>query len=735
MTTQLVDPFITLTIRRKWYILATAIVLLAVAGVLGAGLATELKSGGYVTPDSESSRASKLLSEKFGAGDTDLVLSVRTTDGVTSQASRSWGLGLVDRLVRSRGVVTVSSPWTVPGPQVPDLVSADGRTGLVVIGLRGDEDVAQKHAWPIADQESGQHGTITVAAGGAVMMALQATEQSQTDLIRAESIAVPLTLLALIWVFGGLVAACVPLVVGMFTAVGTLAILRAVTVVTDVSIFALNLTTVLAFGFAVDYSLLLITRYREEFSSTSSHEEAMSRTIRSAGKTVLFSSVTVAICLLPMALFPTYFLRSFGYAGTAVAAFAGAASMALVPALVAVLGPWINAGDLRKVLRRNVGFTTTPNVEQTRWYRWARFVTHNPWLAGGATLLLLFVLGLPFLRVDLAGYVDERSLPSNLSARQVGDDMRTNFPAAASSLRITLASDHGISSPQVDGYATAISRLAGVSSVSSPDGVYRDGRRGGAPAAPASINGDTAFLTATVTTDAISSQARTLLDDIHRVPTPPGARVAVAGPAQVNRDSTSVVEQNLPWVLGVIAVVTFALLSVLTKSVVLPVKALLMNALSLSATFGSLVWVFQEGHLHALGTTPTGSVMVSVVTLLFCLSFGISMDYEVFVLSRIREYWLRTGPTQGNNEESVVYGLARSGGVVTAAAALMTIVLIAFASSEVSLLRMLGLGIAVAIIVDATLVRSVLVPAFMRVVGRYNWWLPGLRATERVEQR
>ncbi|WP_162298657.1 MMPL family transporter [Mycobacteroides abscessus] len=725
------DAIVGFTTRHRWKVLASLVVFLIGAAAFGADLATHLKSGGYVSAHSESARAATLLREKFGAGDMDLVLTVRTPDSVKSPASRSAGLALVERVKHDEGVVTVVSPWTVPAFRT-NLISSDGKVGLVVIGLRGDEDQAQKHAQSIADRESGEQNGISVTAGGTAMMYVEVNRQSQTDLLRAESIAIPLTLLALIWIFGGLIAACLPIAVGIFAIIGTSAILRAMTFVTDVSTFALNLTTALAFALAVDYSLLIITRYREEVARSDSREDAIRLAVSTAGKTVTFSSITVALCLLPMALFPVYFLRSFAYAGTAVAVFAGIASIIVVPTIVSVLGSRIDSMNFRRLVRKSA-VPTEARIETTQWYRWARFVTARPWLAGGSALLVLLILGAPFLRVNLAGYSDDRLLPSSQSARQVGDELRTSFPSdLGTSLKLTLSGYNDLTTSELDKYANTVSLIDGVSSVSTPDSTYAHGARTGPPVAESAINKNSAFISIAMAADPFSARAATVLDQIHKSPSPAGSQVAIAGAAQTNRDSKSAVEAYLPWVLSLIAVVTLTLLFTLTRSLILPLKALVMNVLSLSATFGALVWIFQEGHLGGLGTTVTGALIINIIALLFCLAFGISMDYEVFVLSRIHEYWIQPGPVQGNNEDSIVYGLVRSGKVVTAAALLMTIVFAALTSSAVSILRMLGLGLAIAIIVDAALVRSVLVPAFMQIAGRYNW-IPGSAIPKREE--
>jgi RND superfamily putative drug exporter len=343
---------------------------------------------------------------------------------------------------------------------------------------------------------------------------------------------------------------------------------------------------------------------------------------------------------------------------------------------------------------------------------------------GAAIIALLLVLGAPFLGIKW-GFPDDRVLPQSLSARHVGDDLRDNFAVdSARNVNVVIPDTNGITAADLDRYAATLSKVPDVSSVSAPGGTFAGGRPVGPPSAATGFQAGSAFLTVASTAPLFTDASESQLDRLRAVPPPAGQHVQLTGVAQINRDSSEAITSRLPLVLGIIAVITFVLLFLLTGSVVLPLKALVLNVLSLTAAFGALVWIFQEGHLGALGTTPTGTLVANMPVLLFCIAFGLSMDYEVFLVSRIREYWLKSGKTAADNDESVALGLARTGRVVTAAAMLMAISFAALIAAEVAFMRMFGVGLTLAVLADATLVRMLLVPAFMHVLGRWNWWAP-----------
>jgi RND superfamily putative drug exporter len=729
-------------------IVAIAALVMVACGIFGIPVAKSLSAGGFQDPTSESAQATKLLVDKFGQGDMELLISVTDDQpgaGAQGPAARSVGTDIVAQLQASPYVADVTSAWTAPPPATPALISKDGKTGLIVAGITGGESGAQKHAKELTDQLVHDRNGVTVKAGGEAMTYVQINGQSEKDLLMMESIAIPLSFVVLVWVFGGLMAAALPLVVGGFAILGSMAVLRAVTLVTDVSIFALNLTVAMGLALAIDYTLLIISRYRDELADGADRDRALVRTMATAGRTVLFSAMTVALSMVAMALFPMYFLKSFAYAGIAVVTFAAVAAIVVAPAAIVLLGDRLDSLDVRRLARRILGRPEPVRkpVEQTFWYRSTKFVMRRSIPISLAIVALLLVLGAPFLGAKW-GFPDDRVLPQSASARQVGDDLRSDFAVdSARNVTVVIPDTSGIIPADLDRYASALSQVPDVSSVSAPGGTFADGRPVGPPSAATGLKDGSAFLTVGSTAPLFTDASETQLDRLRAVNPPGGHQVQLTGVAQINRDSSESITSRLPTVLGVIAAITFVLLFLLTGSVILPLKALVLNVLSLTAAFGALVWIFQDGHLGALGTTPTGTLVANMPVLLFCIAFGLSMDYEVFLVSRIREYWLKAGAagaatednakTRADNDESVALGLAKTGRVVTAAALLMSISFAALIAAQVAFMRMFGVGLTLAILADATLVRMALVPAFMHVLGRWNWWAP--KALARLHER
>ena len=699
-------------------ILAVAAFLAVAAAIFGVPVTQKLTAGGFQDPGAESSRAADLLTGKFDQGDMQLLIVVSDPDGALNPDARRVGTEIVTALQDSEYVAEVSSAWTVAQPAAAELLSRDGTAGLIVAGVTGGEKYAQNHAKDLVDTLVYDRDGVRVQAGGVAMVNTQITEQSQRDLLVMESIAIPFSFLVLVWVFGGLLAAALPVVVGVMTILGSLAVLRLITMATDVSVFALNLCMAMGLALAIDYTLLMISRYRDELADGASREDALVRTMVTAGRTVVFSATTVALPMSTLVLFPMYFLKSFAYAGVATVVFAAIAALVLTPAAIVLLGDRIDALDVRKLFRRVLRRPEpTPRpVQQQFWYRSTRFVLRRAVSIGLAVVVLLVLLGLPFTGVKW-GFPDDRVLPATASAHQVGDRLRQDFAHnSATDITVVIPDSAGLSRADLDRYTAELSAVTDVSAVSPP--VERDGSM---------------FLRVSSSAPLFSDASAAQLDRIHEVTGPGGRGVQVGGVAQTDRDSVHAIAATLPLVLGLIAAITFCLLFLLTGSVVLPLKALVLNILSLTATFGAMVWIFQDGHFGALGTTSTGTLVANIPVLLFCIAFGLSMDYEVFLLARIREYWLASGRTSADVGESVALGLARTGRVVTAAALVMSISFAALIAANVSFMRMFGLGLTLAVLMDATLVRMVLVPAFMQLMGRWNWWAP--RPLARLHER
>jgi putative drug exporter of the RND superfamily len=734
----------------RWVIAVGVLVMLA-AGIFGVPVAKSLSSSGFQDPTSESARATQLLTDKFHQGDMQMVITVTAPDSATGPAARAVGLDIVDQLRRSPNVAGVTSAWTTPPAAAKRLVSKDGKAGLVVAGIGGGESAAQTTAKALSDEITRDHpvGTtgIIVRSGGDAMVNAQINSQLQRDLLLMESIAIPLSFLVLVWVFGGLVAAALPVAVGLMAILGSMAVLRFITFSTDVSNLAPNLSTALGLALAIDYTLLIISRYRDELADGADPNIALIRTMTTAGRTVLVSATTVALSMAAMVLFPMHVLKSFAYAGVATVAFAALAAVVVTPAAMVLLGDRLDALDARRLARRLLRRREPVRrpIEAQFWYRSTTFVMRRALPLGLAVVALLLLLGAPFVGVKW-GFPDDRVLPASASAHQLGDQLRNDFADnSTAAVTAVLPDADGLTSVDLERYAAELSRVPDVSAVSAPMGTFVGGARVGPPSAPTGGSHGSAFLTVDSTAPLFSDASQTQLDRLHAVPGPAGRPVDLTGIAQTNRDSVDAITSRLPAVLGLIAVITFGLLFLLTGSVVLPVKALVLNVLSLTAAFGALVWIFQDGHLGALGTTSAGTLVANTPVLLFCIAFGLSMDYEIFLVSRIREYWQKSGKTGADNDKSVALGLARTGRVITAAALVMSISFAALFGAHVQFMRMLGLGLTLAVLVDATLVRMVLLPAFMHVLGRWNWWAPkplvwlhdriGLREGEKLAER
>ncbi len=719
-------------------VVAAALVFVA-AAVFGIPVAKSLSPGGFQDPHSESARAIEQLTDKFGQSDQQLLLVLSTPAGARSEQARRVGTDITTALTHSPLVLTVSSAWPGTLAQPPAataaLFSKDGKSGLIVANLKGGENHAQKYAETLAKQVVHERDGVTVQAGGVALVYAQINAQNERDLLLMEALAIPLSFVVLVWVFGGLLTAALPLTLGGFAIVGSMSVLRLISFTTDVSTYALNLSSAMGLALAIDYTLLIISRYRDELADGAAPDAALIRTMATAGRTVLFSATTVALSMSVMVLFPMYFLKSFAYAGVATVAFVATAAVVVTPAAIVLLGPRLDALDARRLARRLLRRPEPVRkpVEQLFWYRSTAFVMRRALPIGLAVVALLVLLGVPFLGVKW-GFPDERVLPRSTSSHQVGDQLRADFVNDSSTaVPIVVPDANGLSPGDLNRYAADLSRVPDVSAVTAPTGTYRAGARVSPPAAATGLAGGSAFLTVASTAPLFSPASNAQLIRLHQVPGPAHRPVQLAGLAQINRDSIDAIMGELPLVFGLIAVITFALLFLLSGSVLLPLKALVLNVLSLTAAFGAQVWIFQDGHFGALGTTPSGTLVANMPVLLFCIAFGLSMDYEVFLVSRIREYWLKAqvgGPITDSaaahaaNDRAVALGLARTGRVITAAALVMSISFAALIAAQVSFMRMFGVGLTLAVLADATLVRMVLVPAFMHVLGRWNWWAP-----------
>lgn len=705
-----------LTHRRRWWVLGAAAVLTVIAGALGPAVSGAVRGGGFEDPSAESSRAAAIADEAFGRTDGDVVVLWSNDElDVDDPAFAQQVTSMLDALPTD-AVARVLHPWApgMPAGAGVGLLGDDGRTAMAVISLRGADDDERSDAYDqIADRLTAPAPWQTHVTGAVPLRdALQ--HAAEDDIARAEMVAMPVLLVLMALIFGSLTAAALPVTIGVVAILGAMGLLRALTLVTDVSTFALNVTTILGLGLAIDYALFMVSRFREELRAdggTADVGTAVARTVATAGRTVAFSGLTVLISFAGLLFFPQMFLRSMGLGGMAVVLLDVVLALTLLPALLAVLGRRVEAGRLpegltRRLFAQRVSVPGAP-PRTGGWERFARVVLRRPGgVAVGATLLLV-LLALPALGLQ-PGTSDERDLPESAAARLAVEVMEDRFPAAP-----TPALDVVVQGP-VDGPALAsyVERIASLPGVTGAvvSGAVTDG-------------GTTTTRLAVGTSGSPEDQAaRDTVRSVRDLTPPDGAtEVLVGGPAATAADSVTAITSTLPRTLPFVAGVTMVLLFLALGSVVLPLKAVLMNVVSLGATFGAIGWAFGQGHLSGLlGFTETGYVEPSNLVLVAVISFGLAMDYELFLLSRIREEHLRGA----GRVDSIATGLERSGRTITSAALLLVVVLVAMGTSGVTFLKVIGLGLAFAVAVDATVVRALLVPATMALLGPANWWLP-----------
>jgi RND superfamily putative drug exporter len=500
--------------------------------------------------------------------------------------------------------------------------------------------------------------------------------------------------------------------IGGIAILGSFTVLRLLTMVTTVSIYSVNITTILGLGLGIDYGLFVVTRFREELHRQPTVEQAVARTVATAGRTVAVSGITVAVALTSLMLFPEDFLRSMGYGGVATVAVDMLAALTVLPALLAVLGHRVNALRIRRSVQR-------PARDETSgaWYRLAHSVMRRPAVYATVIVIGLLALAAPFLRISWGG-TDARTLPAASTVRQVSQTLDSQFPVNSTApieALVTLPRTAGAATA-LNAYLHRVEAIPGVTAAQVTAVKNAGGSGGDVPAGEETVRVDVGYTPATV-----SSAARHIVTQIRDTTPPPGAAVLVGGTTAGLVDELASLGATLPWMALLVGVSTFVLLFLAFGSVVLPIKAIVMNILSLSATFGVVVWIFQWGHLSGLlQFTPTGSIDPTMPILMLAIIFGLSMDYEVFLLSRIRERYDQTG----DNTASVASGLQRTGGLITSLALLLIIVVGAFSASGITFIKLMGVGMIVALLVDATVVRVLLVPATMRLLGRANWWAP-----------
>jgi putative drug exporter of the RND superfamily len=692
-------------VRRARLVLVVAMLAVIGFGVIGLGAFGKLKTGGFQDPGAESTTAQTLTDQRFG-GSAGVVLLVHAETGTVDDApARAAGAAAASRLAAVPGVSSVVSYWQTRNP---GLRSRDGTYALVLGSTASDRDLSSSE---LASLRS-HNGQVDVTVGGSAAIGNDITRQVAKSLGIGEAIAVPIIMMLLVFAFGSVMAALLPLAIGMIAILGTFAELFVLGSVTSVAIYAINLTTALGLSLAIDYALLMVSRFREELGRGQEPAQAVVRSVATAGRTIAFSGATVVAALAMLLIFPMYFLRSFAYAGIGVVLISVAAAVVVLPALLAVLGRRVNSGRLPWARRRQ------PSTAAPFWGRLAGQVMRRPALIALPVLAVLVLVALPVRHVQF-GTPDDRVLPATTQSRTVGDVLREDF-TGNSATALNVVTDGPLDRAALIGYATRLSDLAGVARVEASVATFVHGTAVPGSADPALARPTAQRLSVVSAADPRSDAAKDLVRTARDLPGPEGVRVYVGGDTAELMDTTHAIGTRLPLAALLIVLTTFLVLFLFTGSVVQPVRSLVLNGVTLAATAGLMVWIFQEGHLSGLLHFTALPLDTSMLVLLFCIAFGLSMDYEVIVLSRIKELHDRGR----DNRTAVTDGLTRSGRIVTTAAALVAVSFFAFGTATVSFLQLFGIGAGFAVIIDATLVRAVLVPAAQRILGQAAWYAP-----------
>lgn len=682
-------------VRRSKVVLLLFVLMTLFAGGVGSLVFGTLDSGGYSDKNSESAKATEYIINKFNVQEPIVTLVVDSTIGVNDPGVATKAAALEQEILNVQGVSKTFSYWSTGGAST--MRSTDGKAGFILVyaDLKADDwDGFQSLGNSIQSRFDGKYKGLDVYAGGAGVITHAINHKIEKDLLLAEFIAIPLTFLLLLFVFGAMVASAMPLFVGVSAILGSFLLIFLISQFTSVSVFALNLITGLGLGLGIDYALLMVNRFREELHHGKSVEDSVVITVATAGKTVFYSGLTVLVTMASMLFFPLDFLKSFGYAGIAVISMAIIGAVCALPALLALLGEKVDKGVVRKS-------AITPK-EDGRWAQTARTVMRRPIPVVVAAVTILGIMALPVLNIAFA-QIDSRVLPATDRAAISSQVIETRFDGLVGSpIEVVVPNGVGQES-EISSFLNRVKNVDGIVRVGAIETYGRDIR---------------VQVISSIASRSTASER--VIHEIRALDKPSGT--LIGGSAADFTDSQDGIASKLPFALGWIALTVLILIFIFTGSIILPFKAIILNALSLCATLGVITWIFIDGHLKWLvgdftvtGTLDTGSVILVAVVV-----FGLSMDYELFLLSRIREEHL----SGKSNVESVAVGLQRSARIITAAALLLAAVFATFVTSGVTSIKMLGFGVALAVLLDATLVRALLVPALMRLFGERNWWAP-----------
>jgi putative drug exporter of the RND superfamily len=680
--------------RRKSAVILFIVGIL-VAGGFGSLAFSRLDSGGYSDPNSDSYKVYEYLTEELKLSDPAVVIIVDSgaTD-VTDPVVAQKGVALEKKIAQEEGVTRTLSYWTSGGEAT--LKSSDGKAAYILVYGEGEAFTpeSQKLGKVMQEKYDGTYESLTLYAGGVGVVGHAITKKISDDLKIAELISIPLTFILLVLVFGALAASAMPLIVGVAAILGAFFILYLFTLFTTVSIYALNLTTGMGLGLGIDYALLMVNRFREELHRGKNVEDSIVTTMATAGKTVFYSGMTVLVTLLSLTFFPLPFLQSFGYAGVSVVALAVIGALFGLPPILAILGERIDKGVVRKS-------AITPK-EDGRWAKTARLVMKRPVSAVVLSLVILGIMAAPITNIKFS-QGDSRMLPADNKAAFATALQDERFPGQTGNPIEIIVIDGADKLDEINAYSQKLAQTTGIVGVVPPAVIGNDVR----------VVAYQEMLPRT-------PESQELIQNVRSIDAPTGT--LVGGVAADYTDSQNGISRTLPWALGWIVLSVLVLIFVFTGSIILPIKAVILNFLSLGATMGALTWIFVDGNMQWLvgSFTVTGTLDTSIVILIAVVVFGLSMDYELFLLSRIREEHL----AGKSNIESVATGLQRSARIITAAAVLLAVVFGAFVTSGVTSIKTMGFGVALAVLLDATIVRGLLVPALMRLFGENNWWAP-----------
>jgi RND superfamily putative drug exporter len=681
-------------VRRRKAMVVLFIISVLTAGTVGTMIFSRLDSGGYSNPNSDSYEVYNYLNKNLKIADPNVVVVVDSGNlPITDPTIVAKAQALEAEMANAPGVTKVVSYWNTGGEKT--LAATDGKAAYILV--YSDDEAFTPGSQEMGDyfqkNFDGKRDGLTIYSGGVGVVGNAINKKIADDLKIAEAISIPLTFILLVFVFGAMAASAMPLLVGVSAILGAFFLLYLISLVTSVSVYALNLTTGMGLGLGIDYALLIVNRFREELHRGKSVEDSIVNTMASAGKTVFYSGLTVLVTLFSLTFFPLPFLKSFGYAGVSVVAIAVAGALFGLPPILAMLGKRVDKGVIRK--------SAIEHKDEGRWAQTARLVMKRPVAVVLLSLIILGILSAPIKDIAFS-QGDSRILPASNPAAVATTIQESRFESNIATIDIIVL-DGASKENDISSYIEEVKKVSGIVSVNAPTTIGNDIQ-----------------ITAYESMLPRSPEAQKLIHDLRDLKAPAGT--LIGGVAADYTDTQDGISETLPLALGWIAISVLILLFVFTGSIILPIKAVLLNMMSLTATMGALTWIFVGGHLQWLvgSFTVTGTLDTSIVILIFVVVFGLSMDYELFLLSRIREEHL----LGKSNIESVATGLQRSARIITAAAVLLAVVFAAFVTSGVTSIKMMGFGVAFAVVLDATLIRALLVPALMRLLGERNWWAP-----------